>query len=428
MLSAAELSTWSLQEQAAADWVWEVSARPEQLPPKGDWSTWLVLAGRGWGKSRTGAAWVQRIADTIPHARIALVGATAADARDVMVEGESGITAKAPPWNRPKYEPSKRRVTWPKTGAMATLFSGDEPDRLRGPQHHFAWVDELAAFNHANEAWAMLMMGLRLGSQPRAFVSTTPRPIPLIRKLVADETTHVTRGSTYDNKANLAPTFLSQILKQYEGTRLGRQEIQGVVLDDCPGALWNYDQLDSLRVKDAPSMRRIVVALDPAITITEESAETGIVVCGLGEDGHGYVLSDVSGQFSPDGWARKAANQYRTHKADRVVAEVNQGGDMVESTLRTVDSTIPFTPVRASRGKRTRAEPVAALFEQGKCHMVGSFPKLEDQLCTWDASDGSKSPDRLDAMVWGLSVLMLGAGSVEYDSDYDSMVPSFRAA
>ncbi|MEI6065554.1 MAG: terminase family protein, partial [Pseudanabaena sp. ELA748] len=338
--------------------------------------------------------------------RIALVAATSADVRDVLVEGESGLLAIAPPHARPVYEPSKRRLTWP-NGVIATTYSADEPDRLRGPQHDAGWCDELAAWRYP-DAWDQLMFGLRLGTDPRVVVTTTPRPTPLVRQLVRSPSTHVTRGSTYDNRANLAPAFFDQIVTRYEGTRLGRQELNAEILDDAPGALWSRAMLDGSRVDRAPlALRRVVVAVDPAVTSTESSDETGIVVAGVGTDGHGYVIADHTGKYSPADWARLAVRLYREHKADRIVAESNQGGDMVAHTIRTVDPGAPVKLVHASRGKRTRAEPVVALYEQGRVHHVGVLAALEDQLCTWDASTSEASPDRLDALVWALTDLVV---------------------
>lgn len=393
-------------ELAAAAYLWEVQARPDQLPPKDDtWSTALYLAGRGWGKTRTGAGWIISRAEANPKARIALVGRTAADVRDVMLEGESGILAKSPPWFQPRYEPSKRRVTWP-NGAIATTYSGDKPDQLRGPQHTDAWADELAAWRY-RDAWDQLQFGLRLGDRPRAIVTTTPRPTPLIKELLADPASHVVRGSTLDNRANLSPRFLDRMLARYEGTRLGRQELNGEVLDDNPGALWKRSDIDASRVTDTPELTRIVVGVDPAVTSNASSAETGIVVVGLGRDGHGYVLSDYSLSDTPEKWARAVVTAYRFHRANLVVGEVNNGGDLVEANIRTVDRSMPFRPVRASRGKATRAEPISALYEQGRVHHVGVLAELEDQLTDWDPSGGAPSPDRLDALVWALTELDL---------------------
>ncbi|ADU50161.1 hypothetical protein Tmar_0036 [Thermaerobacter marianensis DSM 12885] len=400
----AELSD---EEAEALLYDWRFWARPKQLPPEGPWRIWLILAGRGFGKTRTGAEWVREQVERHGRRRIAIVGRTAADVRDVMVEGESGILSISPPWFRPVYEPSKRRLTWP-NGAIATLYSADEPDLLRGPQHDAAWADELAAWRRP-EAWDNLMFGLRLGPDPRVVVTTTPRPVKLIRDLLNDPTCVVTRGSTYENAANLAPAFLEQIISRYEGTRLGRQELYGEVLDDVPGALWQRKRIDELRVREAPELVRVVVAIDPAVTSEEGSDETGIVVAGRGVDGDAYVLADRSCRMSPDGWARRAVKAYYDFDGDRIVGEVNNGGDLVETVIRTVDPKVPYKAVRASRGKAVRAEPVAALYEQGKVHHVGTFDHLEDQLCqiTPDGYQGAGSPDRADALVWALTELML---------------------
>lgn len=325
-----------------------------------------------------------------------------------MVEGESGILAIAPPWFVPKYEPSNRRVVWP-NGAIATTFSADEPDRLRGPQHDAAWCDELAAWRY-KEAWDNMLLGLRLGVDPRVVVTTTPKNTPLYRSVLKRPTTVVTRGTTYENIANLAPGFAEDIITQYEGTRLGRQELYAELLDDAEGALWNRQMLEALRVQEAPQLVRVVVAVDPAVTAGAESSETGIIVAGLGTDWHGYVLDDRTVRASPDGWGRRAVDAYHEWGADRVVAEVNQGGDMVEHVIRTVDATVSYKAVRASRGKQTRAEPISALYEQGRVHHVGYFAHLEDQMCSWEP--GLESPDRMDALVWAITELMLDAGGL----------------
>lgn len=337
--------------------------------------------------------------------RIALVAPTAADARDVMVEGESGILATASPRFRPLYEPSKRRITWP-NGAIATTYSADEPERLRGPQHDAAFCDEPASWRYP-DAFDMLMLGLRLGGDPRCVVTGTPKPVRLIRELVANPSTHVTRGSTYDNAANLAPAFMDTIIRKYHQTRLGRQELLGEILDDTPGALWKRDAIDALRVTQHPPLVRVAVAIDPAVTANEGSDETGIIAGGVGEDGHAYILDDASLRASPDSWARAAIRLYYKHSADRLVAETNQGGDMVEATIRMIDPAVSYRGVRASRGKYTRAEPVAALYEQQKVHHVGTFADLEDQQCNW--TQGDASPDRLDALVWLLTDLLIDA-------------------
>lgn len=395
------------------EWAWH--ARPNQLAPEGNWTHWLILAGRGFGKTRTGAEWVrQKAAGTIAR-RIALVAATASDARDVMVEGQSGILACSPPWDMPLYEPSKRRLTW-KNGSIATTYSADEPDRLRGPQHDAAWCDELAAWRYP-DAWDMLVMGLRLGINPQAVVTSTPRPIKIIKELAASPDTVITRGSTYENRANLAPSFFTKIINKYEGTRLGRQELYAEILLDNPGALWQRDQIDGLRVKTAPSLPRVVVAIDPAVTSHADSDETGIVGAGFGEDKHCYILRDASMRGTPDEWAQAAVMLYHELQADMIIGETNNGGDMIATILRTIDPNIPYKAVHASRGKMVRAEPISALYEQGKVHHVGMFPQLEDQMCDWEPTTGRKSPDRMDALVWAVTELMTGqqfTGMLEY--------------
>ncbi len=392
---------------------WELLRRREQTPPDGDWLTWLILAGRGWGKTRTGAEWVQ--ANTNRYGRWILAGRTSGDLRDIMIEGESGILRIAREHNRPTYEPSKRRLVWP-NGAVAALRSADEPEGFRGLQAEAVWADELAAWEYP-EAWDQLQLGVRLGERPRQVVTTTPRPTRIVRELLADEGTVTTRGSTYDNRANLAPAFFRQIVSKYEGTRLGRQELHAEILDDIPGALWTRDLIRTFtppRIERAGELQldlaRVVVAIDPAVTHGEDSDETGIVVAGLDVHGRGHVLADRSCRLSPDGWARRAIAAYRDYGADRVVAEVNNGGDLVESVLRAVDPNIPYTAVHASRGKRVRAEPVAALYEQGRVTHAEVFPELEDQLCTYTPESGD-SPDRLDALVWAITHLMLGSGT-----------------
>lgn len=383
---------------------WEEWARPTQLPPAGDWNFWLILAGRGFGKTRTGAEWVSNLARTQPGVRIACIAPTASDARDTMVEGESGILAVSPPTDIPLYEPSKRRVTW-NNGSIVTLFSAEEPNRLRGPQHHYLWADELAAWKYP-ETWDMALFGLRLGDHPQACITTTPRPIKLIRELKKEPSCITVTGSTYENRDNLAPSFFETIIKKYEGTRLGRQELNAEILDDIEGALWRRDMIENARVRhdQIPAMVRVVVAIDPAVTSGEDSAETGIVVCGVGADGFGYVLQDLSLTASPLEWATAAIGAYNRHTADRVIGEVNNGGDLIETVLRTVAPSVSFKAVHASRGKQIRAEPIAALYEQGRVRHVGSFPELEDQLCEW--VPGATSPDRMDALVWAFTELM----------------------
>lgn len=401
----AVLAGLSDRELQALEYDWPFWARPDQLAPAGVWSIWLALAGRGWGKTRSGAEWVRSIKDQC--GRIALVAPTAADVRDVIVEGESGLLAIAPPWDRPVYEPSKRRLTWD-NGAIATCYSADEPDRLRGPQHGAAWGDEVAAWRYP-EAWDMLMFGLRLGDDPRAVVTTTPKPVKLIRDLLRDPTTRVTRGSTYDNAANLAPTFMRQVVRKYEGTRLGRQELNAELLDDVPGALWKRDDIPHTAIP--PALRRIVVAIDPATTSGENADETGIIVAGLGADGRGYVLDDLTCRETPQRWATVAVEAFQRHGADRIVAETNQGGDLVENTIRTVASLVPYRGIHAKRGKVLRAEPVSALYEQGRVSHVGHLAALEDQMCSFtsdfDRAAAGYSPDRVDALVYALTELMV---------------------
>lgn len=402
----------SLTEEAAADLLhdWRgFLARPDQVAPEGDWDIWLVLSGRGWGKTRTGAEWIKEGVESGESRRIAFVGETAADGRDVMVEGDSGILSIYPDnhSNKPLYEPSKRRLTWP-NGAVATIYNATEPDQLRGPQHDTAWCDELAKWQYARETWDQLQFGLRLGSHPRQLVTTTPRPIELVKAILAGEEgkVHVTRGRTMDNKSNLARTFVERIEKRYGGTRLGRQELNGEVLGDMPGALWSLRDIDAYRVSEMPELGRILIAVDPAVTNTEDSDEHGIIAAGIKGD-EGFVLEDASIKGSPLTWARRAVTLHDKYGADGIVVEVNQGGDMVAQTLRSVRDSLNIIEVRASRGKHVRAEPIAALYEQGRVHHVGSFAELETQMTmTTNAGyEGENSPDRLDALVWAMTEL-----------------------
>lgn len=413
------LAELSKEDRAALKYNWKFWARPEQLYPTGDhWNVWLALAGRGFGKTRLGSEAVRQMAcGSTPLGKgqcgwIALVAETSGDARDVLVEGESGILACHPKDFRPLYEPSKRRLTWP-NGATATLYNAVEPDQLRGPQHDFAWCDEMAKWRYMEDTWDQLQFGLRLGRHPRAVVTTTPRPLPLIRRLVNDPTTFVTKGRTADNHSNLAAPFLKAIEDKYGGTRLGRQELEGEVLEDIPGALWTRDALDRNRRPKAPEeMVRIVVAIDPAATSGENADETGIVAVGFTNDSeegqHAYVLADRSIRGTPDEWAKAAVSLYHELDADRIVAEANNGGEMVEAVIRAVDRNVPLTLVRASRGKRVRAEPIAALYEQNRVHHVGRLDVLEDQMCLFSGETGRSagdSPDRVDALVWAVSSL-----------------------
>jgi phage terminase large subunit-like protein len=419
------LNSLTDEQAAVLQYSWEFWARPEQrmppeMLPKGGKTIWLLLAGRGFGKTKVGSeTLIEEIQAGRAH-RIALIAETAADARDVMVEGDSGILRSSPPWFKPVYEPSKRRLTWP-NGAMAFTYNAVEPDQLRGPQFDFAWGDELAKWRYAQETYDNLQFGLRLGQHPRQIFTTTPRPIKIVREMVNDPLVYVTRGRTLDNKDNLAGTFMAAILKKYEGTRLGRQELDAEILLDMPGALWTRDIIERAYLSVPPEgvpldiFSRVVVAIDPAVSNEEGSDETGIVVAGIRKsDDHVCVLEDASGRYAPIEWARKAVALYRRWQADRIVAEVNQGGDMVETTLRMVDPNIPYKKVHASKGKVTRAEPVSALYEQGVVHHFGGFPVLEDQMSQF-TSDFDKtimgfSPDRVDALVWALTELKIELG------------------
>ncbi len=418
-----------LTDEEAAELLsdWQFFARPEQLAPPGEWLVWTYLAGRGAGKTRAGAEWVRQKLKA-GCGRIALIGPTAADCRDVMVEGVSGMmsvcwegdrTATGELLGRPVYEPSKRRLTWA-NGALAAMFSAEEPERLRGPQHDALWADELAAWDDPQSAWDMAMLGLRLGDQPQAMVTTTPKPLPIIRELVSDHRNIVTRGTTWDNRSHLAKSFFDQVVGKYEGTRLGRQELNAEILEEAEGALWSREMIR--RVDAAPDLLRIVVAVDPPASSSSQSALCGIVVCGLGVDRRGYVLADYSGRMSPGQWGMKVVEAYDLWKADRIIAEGNQGGEMVRHTIQTVRENLPVTIVHASRGKQARAEPVAALYEQGKVDHVGIFPELEDELCTWEALSNLPSPDRLDALVWGLTELAIGGGPMVYAQPVEDFV------
>jgi predicted phage terminase large subunit-like protein len=389
---------------------WPSNARPDQLPPPGDWRTWLILAGRGWGKTRTGAETVRAWVDD-GYKRIALVGPTAADVRDVMIEGESGILNVFPDAQRPIYEPSKRRVLFA-NGAIATAYTADEPDRLRGPQHDAAWCDELAAWRRGDAAWSNLLMGLRLGLDPRVVVTTTPRPIPLVKGLINSATTATTRGRTLDNAANLAPQFLAEIVARYEGTRLGRQELEGELLETVEGALWSLAQIDRLRVDAIPQLDRIVVAVDPAVSTNEKSDFTGVVVAGIAADKSVYVLHAEALKAPPSEWAARVWSLYDHWQADRVVAERNNGGDLVEQVLRQVRRAGSLRTVIAKRGKALRAEPVAHLYELGRVHHVGTFLReLEDQMSTFPVA--AEHDDLVDALTYAVLDLTHASDPVE---------------
>jgi phage terminase large subunit-like protein len=422
---------------------WELWARPNQLEPDAvlengeHWVTWLILAGRGFGKTRCGAETVIKWVREGHCRRVALVAEDSADARDVMVEGESGILACSPRDFRPKYEPSKRRLTWP-NGAIATLFSAEDYDSLRGPQFDGAWCDELCKWRYAQEAWDNLQFGLRLGEHPKQIVTTTPRPIRLLKDIILRSDTYITKGTTMENLANLAPPFRKAVVDKYLGTRLGRQELNAEVLDDVPGALWNRIMLDETRIRPIdsltpvrlPQFRRVVVAVDPQKELGETAAETGIIVVGLADNGEGYLLEDLSINGSPEEWGRVAVQAYDDWAADNIVYEANQGGEMVAAVIRgaakslksdgeRAEDFVPLKAVHATRGKMVRAEPVSQLYEQKRVHHVGFFPELEDQLCEY-TPDGKMgySPDRMDALVWALTELMVGSIPYEGLMDY----------
>jgi phage terminase large subunit-like protein len=402
---------------------WHFWERVDQAPPSSGWRVWLVMAGRGYGKTRMGAEWVREIAAKHPAARIALIGATIIEARNVMVEGESGLLRRCAN-DCVKWEPSLRTLRWP-NGAVATLYSAADPESLRGPQHDYAWADEIAKWPHGVATWDNLMLGLRLGKSPRAMATTTPRPVPLVRRLLAEKSVVKTRGRTIANASNLPPEFIDDVQALYGGTRWGRQELDGELIADVEGALWTRDLIEHCRIQinrdipylsAAPEMKRIVIGVDPPATAGGDAC--GIIVVGLGQDGRAYVLADhsVTGP-SPERWARAVASAAEAWGVDRVIAEANQGGDMVVSTLRAADVMMPVRKVHASRGKVARAEPVLALYEAGKAFHVGAFPELEDELCGMISGGGyegpGRSPDRADALVWAMTELMLGAKGVE---------------
>jgi phage terminase large subunit-like protein len=455
-------------------WKWEFWARDNQVAPTGTWTYWLLLAGRGFGKTRTGAEWINKRVELGQSKRIALVAATAADVRKTMVEGESGILAKAPPWNKPVFEPSKLQLTWP-NGAIAQMFSAEEPERLRGPQCDTFWADELCAWKKMQETWDMLMFGFRLGRHPQGCITTTPKPVPLIKEikgLSKEGLTKVTSGSTKENKGNLAEAFIKQTIKKYEGTRLGRQELDAVILEDMPGALWKREDIDRKRIQCATppikpfletdistglvrlregldwvtlrsqalsirkavgeDLTRLVVAVDPNASSGEDADETGITVEGKGLSGQGYLLADVSLHGTPNEWASTAVLMHDIFECDRIIGEANMGGNMVEHALATAAKFLKIQGLRqsdfcsivlvhATRGKVTRAEPVSMLYEQGRISHVGSHPILEDQMCLFtsdfDRKEMGYSPDRVDSLVWGFTHLFLEAtdtGIIEF--------------
>jgi len=415
----AELSKAQLAEILAH---WPLWARADQLPPAAardgePWRVWLYMGGRGAGKTRAGAEWVRAKAlgllplGAVAARRIALIGETIAEVRSVMIEGVSGVLSVHRGNERPRFAPSKGQLVWP-SGAIAQMFSAEDPDGLRGPQFDAAWCDEVAKWRHPQKTWDMLQLALRLGEQPQMVATTTPRPIPLIKKLPNDAGTVVTRAATAENAENLAPTFLAEMTRRYAGTALGRQELLGELVNDTSGALWRRDWIEAQRVASAPELNAIVVAVDPPVTATAASDACGIVVAGLGPDGRAYVIDDRTLQGrEPQVWARAVIAAYRDYLADRVVAEINQGGDLVVTVLRQIDPNVAVRTVRATRGKWLRAEPVAALYAEGRVAHAGTFAALEDQMCAFGADGLAKgrSPDRLDALVWALTDLMVGS-------------------
>lgn len=416
----ARLATLSPREQEELATHWHLWARDQQLPPPGDWRTWLIMAGRGFGKTRAGAEWVRGLAETMPDARIALVGATLSEVRAVMVEGESGLLAISPVRRRPHFEPSLRRLTWP-NGAQALLYSAGEPESLRGPQHSHAWCDEIAKWDtvgdKAVQAWDNLLFGLRLDERPQITATTTPRAMPLVQRLLAESASDrvVTRGCTEDNADNLPARFVRDIRRRYGGSLLGRQELDGELIADIDGTLWPRALLEACRESRPPELARVVVGVDPPASAGGDAC--GIVVVGLAPDGTGHVLADASvRKASPERWARTVATAAAAWQADRVIAEANQGGAMVGSVLRAAQLSLPLKLVHASRGKVARAEPIAALYEAGRVRHAGTFPELEDEMCGLCAGGAyhgpGRSPDRADALVWALSELLLERASV----------------
>ena len=397
------LSQYTDDQLLALKYDWEFWARPEQKTPLGKWITWLLLAGRGYGKTRVGAEQIIKWKNE-GYKRFTLMAKTPAEARDIMVQGESGILACSPPWDVPDYKPSNRSLIW-SNGAEAHIYSGENYEQSRGSQCEKGWIDELAKYRNPQEALDNVMLGLRLGDNPQIVITTTPKPTKTIKDLIKDEATIVTRGSTYDNMGNLAETFIQTIIKKYENTRLGRQELYAEILDDNPNALWRRADIDKSRIerKDCPRFERIVIGVDPAVTDGETADDTGIIVAAKDSNNHGYILEDDTINASPDAWGRKVVNAYHKWQADRIIGEANNGGDMIEYVIRTIDRNVAYRKVTATRGKLLRAEPIAALYEQGRIHHVGYFGDLEDQYCEWQPGD--KSPNNMDAAVWALTEL-----------------------
>lgn len=393
---------------------WPFWARAHQLPPAGDWKTWLILGGRGAGKTRAGAEWVRGVALGLaefserPLGRIALIGETHNDVREVMIEGVSGLLAIHPRAERPNWIAGRRQLVWG-NGAIAQIFSAEEPESLRGPQFDAAWCDELCKWRYADETFDMLQFGLRLGRNPRQVITTTPRPISLLKKLIADPATALSKMPTRENAYNLAPNFLSSIVERYAGTQLGRQELEGEIIETRESALFPRALIEAARISETPAMKRIVVAIDPPVSSRAGADACGIVAAGIGIDEKIYVLADeTAAGLSPLEWASRAVALYRKLEADRIVVEVNQGGEMVRSVLQEIDRNVPIQEVRATRAKHIRAEPVAALYEQGRVKHAGNFPALEDEMADFgpDGLSAGRSPDRVDALVWAVTALM----------------------
>ncbi len=400
-------------------------ARTEQIPTDNEnWNTWLFLAGRGAGKTRTAAEWLAWKAISNEGTRWAIVAPTHADARDTCVEGESGILNILKEYGVLKDYNRSISEIFLTNRSRIKLFSGEEPDRLRGPQFHGGWFDELAAFKRP-DAWDQYQFGARLGQHPQTIITTTPRPTKLIKDLVDREGVKVVRGSTFDNAKNLAASALAELKLRYENTRLGRQELYGEILDTVEGALWTREMIERARVTDIPPLIRIVVAIDPAVTNNADSDETGIVAAGITSDNHYYVLSDKSLRASPDAWARQAVNLYHDLGADKIIAETNNGGDMVTLLIKQVDHSAPVKKVTATRGKQLRAEPISSLYEQGRVHHHGYFAELETQMCEWTPVS-SESPDRLDALVWAITELNSGSSSMMSLAAMADFCPSCR--
>lgn len=421
----------SAVEALVFDYQWEYKRRSSQVPPDGEWDTWVIMGGRGMGKTRPGSEqiieWARELGRDYGGGHIALLGKDPYDVRTVMIEGESGILACSPPWFRPIWEPTKRQITWP-NNVVAHTYSAEVPDDLRGPQFHKGWADELPKWRYPSETWEMYSFALRLGHSPQTILTTTPRPIPIFKEILEDPGTVLTRGTTDDNFANLSPKFIRTIYRKYKGTRLGRQELNAELLSDTPGALWTLDMIDQCRVREVPCpLIKVAVAIDPGVTdpdpkqpeLTDDAhAETGICIVGRGEDTHTYVLHDLSDHLSSANWGEKAVSHAHAIAANEIVGEANNGGDLVEFVVRTAAEKLGlpynYRKVWASRGKRTRAEPISARYEQKRQHHVGTFPELEDQMTTW--VPGMRSPDRMDAMVWGSTAVAFDDSTPPQDS------------